>query len=457
MSETSPILSLPYLMPSQAQKHVTHNEALQILDAVVQLRVTAFDAETPPADPTPGAAWALGGTPTGSWAGQAGRLAIWQGEGWLFLEPLPGWRAWGLTEEESRIWDGSAWILPPHLGVNTSADASNRLAVASPATLLTHEGAGHQLKINKASSGDTGALLFQSNWRGRAEMGLLGKNDFTIKVSSDGGSWAEALRIDRQTGHLSLGASSPAYRLDVDGDTRIDGALGVGITPNAYCINAVGTLQCVEGDNQPVLRLANTNPGFSKDLNFWFPSRSASSDWNFLIARSGGGSGDAEFKLTGNGNGSCDGAWSGGGADYAEWFEWADGSPTGEDRRGIAVVLVSSKIRPAGTGDDPIGVISTTPALVGDGDLDRWKGKYMRDDFNAYLWEDHEVDGNLQQRRQLNPAYDPDLPYTPRAQRGEWAIVGLMGKLRLRRGQPTATRWIKMRKVSSEVEEWLLL
>ncbi len=48
MSDTSPILGLPYLQPSQAQKHVTHNEALQVLDVVTQLVVEAFDADTPP-------------------------------------------------------------------------------------------------------------------------------------------------------------------------------------------------------------------------------------------------------------------------------------------------------------------------------------------------------------------------------------------------------------------------
>lgn len=51
MSDTSAILGLPYLMPSQAQKHVTHNEALARLDLLVQLRVEALEAETPPRRP----------------------------------------------------------------------------------------------------------------------------------------------------------------------------------------------------------------------------------------------------------------------------------------------------------------------------------------------------------------------------------------------------------------------
>ena len=37
MSETTPNLNLPFIMPAQAQKHVTHNEAIELLDAIVQL------------------------------------------------------------------------------------------------------------------------------------------------------------------------------------------------------------------------------------------------------------------------------------------------------------------------------------------------------------------------------------------------------------------------------------
>jgi hypothetical protein len=171
--------------------------------------------------------------------------------------------------------------------------------------------------------------------------------------------------------------------------------------------------------------------------------------------------GDREFNLQGDGNGYCDGAWTGGGADYAEYFEWSDGNPDEEDRRGIAVVLDGDKIRPAAAGEDPIGVISGNPSVVGDAAWNKWSGKYLRDDYGTYIQEDYEVedeDGNtvIQQRRKLNPAYDPNQEYTPREQRPEWDCVGLMGKLRIRKGQPTGSRWIKMRDISDFVEEWLV-
>ncbi|WP_264214801.1 DUF2793 domain-containing protein [Leisingera thetidis] len=392
MTQTSPILALPYLMPGQAQKHVTHNEALQLLDALVQLRVEGFGAAAPPASPGIGETHALAAAPADAWAGHPHEIAVWQGEGWLFLAPRPGWRAWGAAEAELRIWDGSAWILPPaktqnlaRLGVGTAADAANPLAVSGPATLLTHDGAGHQLKLNKAASGDTASLLFQSDWSGRAEIGLAGNDDLSFKVSGGGSSWDTALTLT-PGGHAGLGTASPSAHLEIAG---------------------------------------------------------GSSD--YLLA--GGGSPD--FRLGADGNGSCSGAWSGGGADYAEWFEWADGNPGAEDRRGLSVVLEGDRIRPAAAGEEPAGVISGNPAVVGDGDMGAWKHRWRRDAYGTVL---RDSSGRPRQ----NPAFDPARPYRPRAARPEWALAGLLGKLRLRKGQPAGRRWIRMRQISADVEEWLI-
>lgn len=210
MPQNSPRLDLPYLQPAQAQKHVTHNEALRALDLVVQLSVTTLNATNPPAAPGQGEIHALGTSPTGVWSGQAGKLAAWLDNAWHFMAPGTGWRAWDLSSDQIKVWDGAAWIDPPvstqnlsGVGIATGSDSTNRLAVRSPATLLTHEGGGHQLKINKAGSGDTASLLFQSNWTGHAEMGLSGNTDFSIKVSPDGSNWTEALRIDATTGIAS--------------------------------------------------------------------------------------------------------------------------------------------------------------------------------------------------------------------------------------------------------------
>lgn len=92
----------------------------------------------------------------------------------------------------------------PLVGVNATADTTNRLSVSAPATLLNHEGSDHRLKINKSAASSTASLLFQDAFSGRAEFGLTGDDDFHIKVSADGTTWYEALVVDRSTGVVSL-------------------------------------------------------------------------------------------------------------------------------------------------------------------------------------------------------------------------------------------------------------
>jgi hypothetical protein len=204
-------LSLPFIMAGQALKHITHNDALNRLDALVQPVVESTALATPPVSPLPGEAWIVPGGATGAWAGHSGEIAAWQDGAWSFFDPAEGWQVFDRASDALLIFSGSAWIAVaatgaglPRLGVNASADATNRLAVASAATLLTHDGAGHQLKLNKASGGDTASLLFQSNWSGRAEMGLMGDNHWRIKVSPDGSAWSDALAVDASTNAVSV-------------------------------------------------------------------------------------------------------------------------------------------------------------------------------------------------------------------------------------------------------------
>ncbi len=215
MTDQSPILALPYILPSQAQKHVTHNEAIRLLDLLVQLTVTSDDRTDGPAAAPEGERHIVGLGATGAWDGQDGRIALRENGVWQFFEPQAGWRAVVIESGEMVIYDGSAWAtasggVPDRLqnvtwvGIGTSADSSNPLAVAGPGTLLTHAGSGHQLKLNKASAADTGSLLFQTGYGGRAEMGCAGSDDFSVKVSADGANWAEAVRIDASTAQATI-------------------------------------------------------------------------------------------------------------------------------------------------------------------------------------------------------------------------------------------------------------
>ncbi|KQV83758.1 DUF2793 domain-containing protein [Rhizobium sp. Root1220] len=202
MFDTTSNLALPYILPSQAQKHVTHNEALQRLDAIVQLCVDA-EATNPPSDPVEGQCYLVADGAGGDWTGKDGLLAFRQDGAWIYLEPRMGWRAFFAQLGQIHVFSGGLWRpvsldaegSVPMIGINASPDNVNRLSIASPASLFNHAGQGHQIKVNKASASETGSLVFQTEWSGRAEIGLTGNDDFSIKVSSDGSDWQTALAI----------------------------------------------------------------------------------------------------------------------------------------------------------------------------------------------------------------------------------------------------------------------
>lgn len=203
MSDQSPNLQLPYIIPDQAQKHVTHNEAIQRLDGLIQLSLVDIVA-SPPANAVAGAAYAVAGGASGNWLGHDGEVALFQDGFWMFTRPKRGWLAWLESRSRTVCHDGTAWIdlrLPPTqqtdmLGINTAPDSANRFALSSPASLFNHAGAGHQLKLNKANDAATASLLLQSGYSGRAEIGLAGDNDLSFKVSPDGNAWNAGLMID---------------------------------------------------------------------------------------------------------------------------------------------------------------------------------------------------------------------------------------------------------------------
>ena len=214
MPDTTPILQLPYILPSQAQKHVTHNEAIRVLDVLVQLAVTARNLSAPPASPVQGDRYIVATGASGAWAGKVGQIALYENGAWQFFAPSQGWTAWVMSEQAMASYTGAIWVSQAdapltvgQLGISAVADANNRLALSSPAALFNHAGAGHQVKVNKAAASDTASLLFQTGFSGRAEMGTAGTDDFSIKVSADGATFVTGLSIASASGSVSLPAA----------------------------------------------------------------------------------------------------------------------------------------------------------------------------------------------------------------------------------------------------------
>lgn len=209
---TTPRLSLPYIAPSQAQKHVTHNEALRMLDAIVQVAAISRSVAAPPATPSQGDCYIVAAAATGAWDDHESEIAAFQDGAWAFHAPLAGWHVWVSDESVLCVFDGANWTpintaspieRVERLGINAAPSSTNKLTLSSAASLFDHAGAGHQLKLNKAAVSDTGSLLYQTNYSGRAEIGLTGNDNLAMKVSDNGSTWRNAISIDRRSGGVS--------------------------------------------------------------------------------------------------------------------------------------------------------------------------------------------------------------------------------------------------------------
>jgi hypothetical protein len=204
---------LPLLAAAQAQKHVTHNEALLELDALLSTVILDRDLSSPPGSPSAGDTYLVKATGTGAWAGEDGKLAYAIDGGWRFYAPFEGLTAYVADEAKLIFYNGSAWTdfaaslsleNVPQLGVNATADSTNKLTVASGAVLFNNIGNNVQAKLNKNASGDTASLLYQTNFSGRAEIGLAGDDNFHFKVSPDGSTFYESLVLNGNTGSVLL-------------------------------------------------------------------------------------------------------------------------------------------------------------------------------------------------------------------------------------------------------------
>jgi hypothetical protein len=243
-------LKLPLLIAEQAQKHVTHNEALRLLDAIVQLSVIDRDLTAPPGTPSDGDRYIIAAGSTGVWTGHAGDIAVYQDGAWDFREPGEGWRCWVEDESAFLIFNGGSWVdwgtalgvlqNLSLLGVGTTADATNPFSAKLNNALLTakytSEGGDGDLgcTLNKEADADSVSILFQRAFSGRAEFGLIGDNDLIFKVSPDGSSWTEALRIDKDDGSLQTSAgtnSAPALRVSAS-EGFYDHGSGIGTNAN---------------------------------------------------------------------------------------------------------------------------------------------------------------------------------------------------------------------------------
>jgi hypothetical protein len=269
MSDTTVHLALPFIMAAQAQKHVTHNEALRILDGLVQLSVHDRDLTAPPGSPSDGDRYIVASGATGAWAGWDLNVALWTDGAWLRLAPRAGWRSWVEDEGLLLVYDGSVWIgtTPAELqnmallGIGTNADAANPFSAKLNAALWTAksiaEGGTGDLfyTMNKEAAGRDLGYVFQTNYVTKALMGLFGSDRFRLAVSADGNSFFDGLIVDNATGIVDQ-PRLPRFKgyTNYDNYVGLDSWTKIGINNTDY--NDQGAFDA--GNNRFVAPVAGT-------------------------------------------------------------------------------------------------------------------------------------------------------------------------------------------------------
>ena len=211
-------LELPYLAAGQMQKHVTLNEALTRLDALVQTAVVSATTTAQPPAPADGALWILPPGATGTdWGSRpAGTLMRAEGGGWSAVAAPDGLVVLVVDAAELVVRHRDGWVALgrrlgeiqdlARLGVGATADSGNPFLARLNTALWTAREASSggngdlRLTLNKETPGDVLSLIFQSGYGGRAELGLVGDDDLKLKVSADGSNWRDVFAVERATG-----------------------------------------------------------------------------------------------------------------------------------------------------------------------------------------------------------------------------------------------------------------
>lgn len=109
MANQTPRLNTPYIISTQSQKEVTHNMALNMLDALVQSAVETAILSVPPVSPGEGELWVVGSGATDDWASHDNELAQYIGGVWQFYPAFEGMVIWLKDDNVTARYAAGAW------------------------------------------------------------------------------------------------------------------------------------------------------------------------------------------------------------------------------------------------------------------------------------------------------------------------------------------------------------
>lgn len=249
MTETTPRLGLPFIIASQAQKHITHNEALRDLDVLVHLTVEDNTLTTPPADAIDGQCYVVADGATGDWSGRATQIAVRKDQAWHFYIPKEGWTCWLRSRNAMMVFEGYGWIdiISPNAQRGQSA---YELAQAEGFEGTVQE----WLASLKGADGAAGA---------NGQDGQNGVNGTNGADGADGANGKSAYEIAVENGYSGTQAAWLASLKGADGADGANGADGQNGTN--------GTNGQDGSDGKSAYQLA-VDAGFSGTLTEWLTS-----------------------------------------------------------------------------------------------------------------------------------------------------------------------------------------
>ncbi|WP_373475964.1 DUF2793 domain-containing protein [Sphingorhabdus sp.] len=131
--------NLPLLAVSQAQKEVTHNEALVRIDALLHTMIESVLSVPPTLNESDiGKCWLIGSGAVGEWAGKFVQLAIWVGNDWRFINPIEGMRLRLRDEQSDAVFDGNNWVFAPIIDDPSGGNIIDVEVRQAMTTLLEH-------------------------------------------------------------------------------------------------------------------------------------------------------------------------------------------------------------------------------------------------------------------------------------------------------------------------------